>query len=181
MADIFDVTQVEGGWLSSSELEQARGQVPLVYIDAIPVRVDEVGTVTHSGLLLQVNEDGELTRTVVSGRVHLGERVRDAILRHLEKDLGPVALPRVPAEPQPFTVLEYFQSPEVTGFHDSRQHAVSLAYVVPVDGDCQPSQHALEIAWFTPQEAASPDILVQMVGGRDRLIRMALAYVGVLP
>ena len=91
MADIFDVTETQGGWLSSSELEQARGQVPLVYIDAIPVRVDDVGTVTHIGLLLQVNENDVLTRTVVSGRVQLGERVRDALLRHLEKDLGPVA------------------------------------------------------------------------------------------
>ena len=181
MDDVFDVTQTLGGWLSTNELEQARGQLPVVYIDAIPVRVDEVGNVTHIGLLLQATSDGALTRTVISGRVRLGERIREALLRHLEKDLGPVALPRVPLEPQPFTVVEYFQSPEISGFHDPRQHAVSMAYVVPVDGDCQPSQHALEIAWLTPTEAIGPDVLVQMVGGRDRLVRMALAHVGVLP
>lgn len=181
MSDVFNVTETQGGWLSTSEFEQARAQLPVVYIEAIPVRVDAVGAVTHVGILLEATDGGTLTRTVVSGRVHLGERVRDALLRHIEKDLGPVALPRIPAEPQPFTVVEYFPTPEVSGFHDPRQHAVSLAYVVPVDGDCEPSKQALEISWLEPQEAVSPDILVQMVGGRDRLLRMALAHVGVLP
>ena len=35
---------------------------------------------------------------VVTGRVLFGERVREALMRHCEKDLGPMALPRVPAE-----------------------------------------------------------------------------------
>jgi hypothetical protein len=48
---------------------------------------------------------------VVTGRVLFGERIRDALLRHLEKDLGPVALPRIPPAPSPFTVVEYFPSP----------------------------------------------------------------------
>jgi hypothetical protein len=72
---------------------------------------------------------------VVTGRVLYGERVRNALLRHLEKDLGPVALPRIPPEVAPFTVVEYFPNPEVSGFHDPRHHAVSLAFVVPVDGE----------------------------------------------
>ena len=181
MAEISDVTETLGGWLSTNELEQVRGQLPVVYIEAIPVRVDSVGAVSHVGLLLEATPSGELTRSVISGRVHVGELIRDALLRHLEKDLGPVALPRIPPEPQPFTVAEYFPDPDISGFHDPRQHAVSLAYVVPVDGDCEPSQQALDIAWLTPEEAVSPDILIEMVGGRDRLLRMALAHVGILP
>ena len=66
-----------------------------------------------------------------------GERVRDALLRHLEKDLGSMALPQVPTSPQPFTIVEYFPDETVSVF-DPRQHAVSLAYVVPIDGDCAP-------------------------------------------
>jgi ADP-ribose pyrophosphatase YjhB (NUDIX family) len=54
--------------------------------------------------------------------------------------------------PQPFTVAEYFPTPGVTPFHDPRQHAVSLAYVVPVEGDCEPQQDALELTWFSPLE-----------------------------
>jgi ADP-ribose pyrophosphatase YjhB (NUDIX family) len=110
-----------------------------------------------------------------------GERIRDALIRHLEKDLGPVALPQVPPSPAPFSVIEYFPDPEISGFHDPRHHAVSLAYVVPVAGDCTPTQQALELAWLTPDEAVSPAVREAMTGGQDRLLRLALAHVGALP
>ena len=118
---------------------------------------------------------------MVSGRVLLGERIREAILRHLEKDLGPLALPRVPLEPAPFTVVEYFPDPSISGFHDPRHHAVSLAYVVPVSGDCQPTQQALDLGWFTPAQATSEQMVKEMTSGHDRLVRLALASVGQLP
>ncbi|MCB0917474.1 MAG: NUDIX hydrolase family protein [Actinobacteria bacterium] len=181
MADITDITQAKGGWLAGHELEQVRGQLPVVYIDALPVRVDPMGEVDEVGLLLRGTEEGQLKRSMVSGRVHVGERIRDALLRHLEKDLGPMALPRIPASPAPFTVVEYFPDPDVTGFHDPRQHAVSLAFVVPVDGDCEPSQEALDLSWLSPSEAMSPEITMEMDGGRDKLLQMALAHCGVLP
>jgi ADP-ribose pyrophosphatase YjhB (NUDIX family) len=167
--------------LSSDDLETIRGQVPLVYVDAIPVRVDALGQVTSVGLLLRVMPDGTISRAVVSGRVLYGERVRDALIRHLEKDLGPVALPRIPPAPAPFTIIEYFPEQSVTGFHDPRHHAVSLAFVVPVDGDCEPSQSSLDLAWLTPDEATSPSIRLEMTAGHDRLLRLALAHVGLLP
>ena len=58
---------------------------------------------------------------------------------------------------------------------------MSLAYVVPVDGDCQPTQEALDLAWFSPAEAVSERVRAEMTGGHDRLIRLALAHVGELP
>jgi ADP-ribose pyrophosphatase YjhB (NUDIX family) len=174
-------TQTDVGWLSPETLELVRASVPLVYVDAVPVRVDELGQVTDVGMLLRVAADGSISRMVVSGRILFGERVRDALLRHLEKDLGPLALPRVPPDPSPFAVIEYFPDPERSGFYDPRHHAVSLAYVVPVDGDCQPTQKALDLAWFTPEEAVSERVRDEMTGGVDRLIRMALAHVGALP
>ncbi len=175
-----DQTDTRTSWLAPEELEVVRAQVPMVYVEAVPVRVDALGQVTHVGLLLRVRPDGSLSRTVVSGRVLHGELVRAALLRNLEKDLGAVALPRVPPAPAPFTVVEYFPDPEVTGFHDPRHHAVSLAFVVPVDGDCQPSQQSLDLAWLTPEEIADPAVLAEMSGGHDRLVRMALAHVGCL-
>lgn len=178
MGDISDMLDARTGWMSRDDLEQARERVPMVYVDAVPVRVDERGEVTGVGLLLRAMPDGSISRAVVSGRVLYGERVRDALLRHLEKDLGPVALPRVPAQPQPFTVVEYFPDPTVTGFHDPRQHAVSLAFVVPCDGDCQPSQDALDLTWVTPEEACSDRMQADMTGGQDRLIRLAMAFCG---
>ncbi len=168
-------------WLSRDVLENIRANVPLVYVDAVPVRVDDVGRVTHIGMLLRQAPDRSISRVVVSGRVLFGERIRDALLRHLEKDLGPVALPQIPPEVAPFTVVEYFPDAEVSGFHDPRHHAVSLAYVVPVAGDCQPTQEALDLGWFTPTEAMSDRVRNEMTGGHDRLIRLALAHVGQLP
>ncbi len=174
-------TDTKTGWLSGDELENIRANVPLVYVDAVPVKVDELGRVTHVGMLLRQAADGTISRMVVSGRVLYGERIRDAVLRHLEKDLGPLALPRIPPEVAPFTVVEYFPDSEVSGFQDPRHHAVSLAFVVPVSGDCQPTQQALDLRWFTPEEAVSEKVRREMTGGHDRLIRLALAHVGQLP
>jgi ADP-ribose pyrophosphatase YjhB (NUDIX family) len=178
---VSDLTDTRTSWLSPDQLAAVRSNVPLVYVDAVPVRVDPHGRVTQVGLLLRVAADGSLSRMLVSGRVLYGERVRDALVRHLEKDLGPMALPRIPANPAPFTIVEYFPDPEVSGFFDPRHHAVSLAYVVPVDGECTPTQQALDLAWFSPDEAASPSITSDMTGGQDRLLRLALAHVVELP
>lgn len=178
MSDSIDTRT---GWMPNDVLNDVRDRVPLVYVDAVPVRVDEAGNVTHIGMLLRQAADGSISRMVVSGRVMLNERIREALIRHLEKDLGPLALPRIPPEPSPFTVVEYFQDPTVSGFHDPRHHAVSLAYVVPVSGECQPTQQALELTWFTPAEAVSDRVRREMTGGHDRLIRLALASVGALP
>jgi ADP-ribose pyrophosphatase YjhB (NUDIX family) len=174
-------TETESTWLSHDDLEQIRGQMPIVYVEAVPVRVDALGNVTEIGLLLRQAADGTISRLIVSGRVLHGERVRDALLRHCEKDLGPLALPRIPVQPTPFTVAEYFPDTDVSGFQDPRQHAVSLVYVVPVDGECEPTQEALDLAWFTPTEVVGPAVIGQMTGGQDRLLRLALAYVGQLP
>ena len=177
----FIDTDTDNTWLSADELHTVRSQVPIVYVEAVPVRVDALGNVTEVGLLLRQAADGTISRLIVSGRVKFGERIRDALLRHCEKDLGPLALPRIPVEPAPFTVVEYFPHNEVSGFHDPRQHAVSLVYVVPVDGECEPTQEALDLAWYTPAEVVTPQVIGQMTGGQDRLLRLALAHVGQLP
>ncbi len=178
MSEILDTV---AGWLSVDDLSSARESLPILYVEAVPVRVDATGTITAVGLLLRARPDGSVSRAVVAGRVLHKERIRDALIRHLEKDLGPVALPRLPVSLAPFTVVEYFPDPTVSGFHDPRQHAVALAYVVPVDGDCAPSQSAIDLAWLTPEEATSEVVLAEFSGGQDRLIRLAMAFGGRLP
>ncbi len=135
-----------GGWLTEAELSAVRTRLPILYVDAVPVRVDESGDVIAVGLLLRVNGVGEMTRALVSGRVMYHERVRDALLRHLEKDLGPVALPQIPAAPQPFTVAEYLPTPGITPYHDPRQHAVLSPTSCPSPGTASPSR----TPWSSP-------------------------------
>jgi ADP-ribose pyrophosphatase YjhB (NUDIX family) len=168
------------GWLSDFELEEARRHLPMLYVEAIPVRTDGSGQVTEIGILLRSTPMGEMTRTIVSGRVRFGETIRDALFRHIENDLGPMAFPLLPPQPLPFTVAEYFPIPGVSAYHDDRQHAVSLAYVVPVTGTCEPRQDALEVTWFSPEAAASDAVAAEMEGGRGTLIRHALATLGLL-
>src|SRR3954463_2257259 len=174
-----DLTQTDAGWLSREEMDSARERLPILYIDAVPVRVDDHGVVTAVGMLLRIGEDGQVKRALVSGRVLYHERVRSALLRNLEKDLGPLALPRVPASPQPFTIAEYFPTPGVTPFHDPRQHAVSLAYVVPVEGDCAPQRAALELPGFSRDEPRAPAVLAEFANGQSALLLQALAHLGV--
>lgn len=181
LTDLPEDTLTTPGWLSHDELSAARERLPLVYVDAVPVRVASNGAVTAVGLLLRAMPDGSISRACVSGRVRYGERVRDALVRHLDKDLGPLALPAVAPSPVPFAVVEYFPDPTVTGFHDPRQHAVSLAFLVPVAGDCTPAGSALDLVWMTPQEAASDVVAQEMTSGQGKLVRMALAHVGLLP
>lgn len=168
------------GWLSDIELEEARRRLPMLYVEAIPVITDGSGQVTSIGVLLRSTPLGEITRTIVSGRVRYGETIRDALFRHVENDLGPMAFPLLPASPAPFAVAEYFPIPGVSAFHDDRQHAVSLAFVVPVTGTCEPRQDALEVTWFSPEEAASDSLAADLEGGRGTLIRQALAHLGLL-
>jgi len=168
------------GWLSDIELAEARRRLPILYVEAVPVRTDGLGAVTDVGILLRATPLGAMTRTIVSGRVRYGESVRDALFRHLENDLGPMAFPLLPPQPVPFTVAEYFPIPGLSAFHDDRQHAVSLAFVVPVTGTCEPRQDALEVTWMAPEEAASDTLSAEMEGGRGSLIRLALASVGAL-
>ena len=172
-------SEVSGAWLTREEMDAARQRLPILYVDAVPVRVDELGEVISVGLLLRADDQGTMSRALVSGRVLYGERVRQALVRHLEKDLGPLALPRIPTNPQPFMVAEYFPVLGITPFHDPRQHAVSLAFVIPVEGDCEPRQDALELTWMTPREARADDVLADLVAGQGTLLQQALAHVGV--
>src|SRR4051794_14470188 len=100
------VTESGSTWLSREELDAARERLPIVYVDAVPVRTDDTGPVTALGLLLRVTGHGDISRALVSGRVLYQERIRAAVLRHIEKDLGPLALPKLAPSPQPFAIAE---------------------------------------------------------------------------
>ena len=96
----------------------------------------------------------------------------------VERDLGGMALPQVPLAPQPFAIAEYFPTPGVTAYHDPRQHAVALGYVVVLMGDCAPQGNALDLAWLSPAEALELAATPEMGGGHGVLLRQALAHLG---
>ncbi|MGO2139554.1 MAG: DUF4916 domain-containing protein [Leucobacter sp.] len=166
------------GWLNEEELQFVRGRMPVLYVEAVPVRLDGLGKVIEVGLLLRSTAEGHLTRAFVSGRVRFGEPLREALFRHLENDLGPMAFPQMPTTLMPAQVAEYFPMPGISQYVDERQHAVSLVYVVPVTGSCDPRQDALEVTWMTPEDALAADTLNELPGGRGELLRQVLSTVG---
>ena len=166
------------GWLNAEELQFVRGRMPVLYVEAVPVRLDGLGKVIEVGLLLRSTPEGHLTRAFVSGRVRFGEPLREALFRHLENDLGPMAFPQMPVSLMPAHVAEYFPMPGISSYVDERQHAVSLVYVVPVTGSCDPRQDALEVTWMTPEDALSPATLAELPGGRGTLLRQVLSTAG---
>lgn len=176
-----DIIETSPGWLPDDTIESIRGQVPIVYVEAVPVRIDHLGRIERVGLLLRAQPDGSISRAVVSGRVLFGETLREALWRHLAKDLGAEAAPALPPGVAPFTVAEYFPEPDRSGFHDPRQHAVAMGYVVPCHGECAPPDSVLDLAWVSPAEATSIEMTAEMSSGHGRLVRRALAYCGQLP
>lgn len=171
--------EAQPGWLEPGDLMDIRGKLPILYVEALPVRMESDGRVSEVGLLLRGSPTtGQITRSLVSGRVHHGESLRDALMRHLEKDLGPSAFPSLPLSIVPVAVSEYFPWPGER--FDLRQHAVALAYVVPVTGFCEPRQDALELTWMSPAGAASDHVADELEGGRGALLRQLLHHLGIL-
>ena len=170
----------EGAWFEPSRISELRRRLPIPYVDIVPVRTDTDGTISQVGLLLRASGTGRIVRAIVSGRVLVHETLREAIARNVEKDLGPIALPRIPVAPQPFTVAEYFPTPGQSLFTDPRQHAISLAYIVPVDGETAPQEDALDLAWCSVTELLDSGMLEEMEGGHDIIVRRALAHGGLI-
>ncbi|WP_034529389.1 NUDIX hydrolase family protein [Bifidobacterium stellenboschense] len=166
------------GWLDPADINRARSQMPIAYVEIVPVRTDEFGRVAQVGSLLRVTDDGSVERALISGRVLFHETLREAIARNVAKDLGDIALPMLPVNLQPFTVAEFFPTPGLSEYYDPRQHAIALCYVVPIAGDCHPQDETLDVEWVDPHSDMLATFLDQMANGHDRIVRKALEYCG---
>lgn len=168
-----------GPWLDPERLELIRASVPLLYVEAIPVRLADDGAITHVGLLLGAPRSDRIERALVSGRVLYLETIRQALQRNLDKDLGPMALPQLPTTLVPFTVRQYFphtldgEGGQVS--YDPRQHAVSLVYVVPIAGDVQVDGDCLGFDWYPIADASSASLATELASGHAEIIAQLAA------
>ena len=166
------------GWLGPGDIDRARRQLPIPYVEIVPVRTDDLGRISRVGSLLRVGDDGNIERTLITGRVLFHESLREAISRNIAKDLGDIALPQLPASLLPFTVAEFFPTPGVSEFYDPRQHAIALCYVVSIAGDCKPQDETLDVEWVDPHSGDLDRFIDQMPNGHGHLVRQALAWSG---
>ena len=168
------------GWLDRDAIDRARRCLPMPYVEVVPVRVDEMSAVTQVGTLLRVDDQGNIERTLITGRILYHETIREALARNIAKDLGQLALPVLPASPQPFTVAEFFPTPGVSEYYDPRQHAIALCYLVPVAGDCKPQDETLDVEWIDPKGDMLESFIRQMPGGHGKVLMSALTWAGAL-
>ena len=150
------------GWLGPSDINRARHQMPIAYVEIVPVRTDEMGRISQVGSLLRVSEDGSIERTLITGRVLYHETLREAIARKTLRDSGYEVDPSqvVVTNGGKQAVYASFQilldeGDEViipTPFWTSYPEAVKLAGGVPVevfagaDRGFEPSIEAIEAA-----------------------------------
>ncbi|TCD54487.1 DUF4916 domain-containing protein [Alloscardovia theropitheci] len=167
------------GWLTSREIDKLRAQSPIPYVVVLPVRTDEFGRIAYVGSLLTASDDdGTVSRTLITGRIVFHETIREAIARNISKDLGDMTLPHIPVNLQPFTVAEFFPTPGVSPYFDARQHAVALCYIVEIAGECQPMDETLDVEWVSPETALTQEFLGQLPNGFDRIMVQGLTAAG---
>ncbi|RSX55538.1 ADP-ribose pyrophosphatase [Bifidobacterium dolichotidis] len=169
------------GWMEDYELAFVRSRTPMPYVVVVPVHTDQLGRVEEVGTLLRVSNEGSIVeRALVAGRVMHNEELRHCIMRHVTRDLGPLALPALPISMQPFMVAEFFPSQERGSFYDSRQHAIALCYIVTITGDCQARDETIDVEWTSVKSDNIQSIINQMPDGHGRIVAKALEYAGVL-
>ncbi|MBP3222814.1 MAG: DUF4916 domain-containing protein [Actinomycetaceae bacterium] len=167
-----------GPWLSPEDLTFVRHKVPMAYVNIVPVKTKENGDIEGIGLLLHASESG-LLWSFPGGRILFHEKIHDAIARHIDNDLGSMALPTIPPSIRPFTVGEYFPTPGV-GWFDERQHAISLGYIVPIQGDPTPGESSLDFSWYTPGELRTASLQAEMEEAHVSLLKRALAHLSII-
>ncbi|OZG50634.1 DUF4916 domain-containing protein [Bombiscardovia coagulans] len=167
------------GWLNAEEINWARAKLPLSYVEVVPARIDTAGCVKQVGTLLCVDDDGNIERTLITGRIRYHETIREALTRNISKDLGELALPVLPPSPVPFTVAEFFPTPGTSEYYDARQHAIALCYLVPMAGDCKSQDETLDVEWVDPHNETLDIFIRQMQGGHEKILQQALLWAGV--
>src|SRR6201746_2205100 len=78
------------GWLSDQELEEIRRRLPLLYVEAVPVRVDGLGQVTEGGGLLRRSRGG---RAAAGGAERVDDRHHRVGPSHVRRDPPRRSLP----------------------------------------------------------------------------------------
>ena len=183
VSDIDITTLTSVGWLSPEDLELVRANVPLVYVDAVPVRVDGLGRVTEVGLLLRVAADGSISRMVVSAAgCCSASGSATPCCATSRRTSARCALPRLPRRPDAVHRRRVLpRSPSARG--STIPATTPSAWRTSCRSTATASRPRRRSTWpgSRPRRRSSRAVREQMTGGHDRLIRLALAHVGCLP
>ncbi len=125
--------------------------MPIPCADVVPVQLADDGkTIQRIGLIYRDTPHQGYRWCMVGGRMWRNESLAEAASRQLRETLGPRVTFQIDPDRQPDFVVQYFTSRREIGFLDPRQHAITLAIVVPIAGEIAAMGEAASFKWFDP-------------------------------
>jgi ADP-ribose pyrophosphatase YjhB (NUDIX family) len=145
-------------WLDAADWKWVQDTLPIACVDVVPVRLATDGrTIEKIGLIHRDTPHQGKRWCIVGGRMWRNESIADTASRQLLETLGPAVRFQIDADRQPDYVVQYFTTRRSIGFVDPRQHALTLAIVVPITGDITAMGEAESFSWFDPDTLPSPE------------------------
>jgi ADP-ribose pyrophosphatase YjhB (NUDIX family) len=138
-------------WLAADDWKWVQDTMPIPCADVVPVQLGGDGqTIQRIGLIYRDTPHQGYRWCMVGGRMWRNESLAEAASRQLLETLGPGVTFQIDPDRQPDFVVQYFTSRREIGFLDPRQHAITLAIVVPIAGEIAPMGEAASFKWFDP-------------------------------
>jgi len=140
-------------WLAADDWKWVQDTMPIACADVVPVQLTGDGkTIQKIGLIHRDTPHQGMRWCMVGGRMWRNESLAEAASRQLRETLGPSVRFAIDPDRQPDFVVQYFTTPRAIGFHDPRQHAITLAIVVPIEGEITAMGEAAAFRWFAPND-----------------------------
>lgn len=159
------------GWLSDEEWFAAEKKLPIVCVDALPVKLTPGESGVQVGLILRETPHQGQRWCLLGGRVLHAEPLYEALHRQWHSALGEslVLSEVLLASPK---VVEYRPDALPGRPHDPRKHAVSITYTVWTEGvGLATGTEAVEFRWFRPDEISE-----KVMGfGQENVVRDILS------
>jgi ADP-ribose pyrophosphatase YjhB (NUDIX family) len=145
-------------WLDDSDWKWVQDTLPIACCDVVPVQMIGNGqTIEKIGLIYRDTPHQGMRWCMVGGRMYRNESMAEAATRQLRETLGPEVQFQIDPQAQPDFVVQYFTSTRPVGFLDPRQHAITLAFVIPITGKIAAMGEAASFQWFDPTDLPPAD------------------------
>lgn len=134
--------------IPANEWRWTQRHVPIACLDFMPIRTT-ASRLEAVGLIMRDSPQGP-GWSLVGGRMFHNESTEAAAARHLPLNLGPAVRFRALDWHRPDFICQYFTERREGFPLDTRQHAISLTYLVELEGEISPVNEAHEFRWFAP-------------------------------
>ncbi len=139
--------EIEQDLLPDDEWKKIQKEIPIVCVDAIPVKV--VGnTIEQVGLIFRETYYTGNKWAFIGGRVLYKETIEQALYRQIYETLGTKINFKILTNEKYAYVAQYFPDKINDYGYDPRKHAVSFTYVIVLDGEPFAQGEALKFQWF---------------------------------